>query len=270
VLWTNGWSVHGRILPYLEQGAMFSATNFSLHYETPQNLTVTGQMVAVFLCPSEVRQEPKVEEEDGIALRFGITNYGFNRGDWYVWGGFNGLDNRGAFTVNRSRRIAEFSDGLSQSILAAEVKTYQPHYRCGQSLSNVNNPQGSYSPYANPLALVPEYGGSCGDLETEGHTEWADGNAFESGFTTAWGPNQKIQAPNSTADLDIVSKPEAHDPSPGGPTFAAINARSYHPGGVNALFGDGSVKFVKDTINGGAWRALGSLRGGEVISGDAY
>jgi prepilin-type processing-associated H-X9-DG protein len=54
------------------------------------------------------------------------------------------------------------------------------------------------------------------------------------------------------------------------PTFAAINARSYHPGGVNALLGDGSVRFVKSTVNGLTWRALGTVTGGEVVPGDGY
>jgi prepilin-type processing-associated H-X9-DG protein len=54
------------------------------------------------------------------------------------------------------------------------------------------------------------------------------------------------------------------------PTFAAINARSYHPGGVNALLGDGSVRFVKSTVNGLTWRALGTVAGGEVVPGDGY
>jgi len=43
----------------------------------------------------------------------------------------------------------------------------------------------------------------------------------------------------------------------GGPSFAAINARCYHPGGVDALLGDGSVKFIKSTIDGMVWRGLG-------------
>ena len=41
-----------------------------------------------------------------------MTNYGVNQGDWFVWGGFNGPQNRNAFGMNRSRRIAEFTDGL--------------------------------------------------------------------------------------------------------------------------------------------------------------
>jgi prepilin-type processing-associated H-X9-DG protein len=54
----------------------------------------------------------------------------------------------------------------------------------------------------------------------------------------------------------------------GTPAFNA--ARSYHAGGVNALFGDGSVRFVKDAINLVVWRALSTTRGGEVISSDSY
>lgn len=49
-----------------------------------------------------------------------------------------------------------------------------------------------------------------------------------------------------------------------------IAARSYHPGGVNTVFSDGSVRFIKDTVNINTWRALGTKAGGEVISADAY
>ena len=48
------------------------------------------------------------------------------------------------------------------------------------------------------------------------------------------------------------------------------NADSYHPGGVNALMADGSVRFIKDTINQITWWSLGSIAGGEVISSDSY
>jgi prepilin-type processing-associated H-X9-DG protein len=56
----------------------------------------------------------------------------------------------------------------------------------------------------------------------------------------------------------------------GGPTFAAITSRSYHPGGVNALMGDGSVRFIKSSISGTIWRALGTIAGAEVISADSF
>jgi len=44
---------------------------------------------------------------------------------------------------------------------------------------------------------------------------------------------------------------------------------SLHPGGVNVLFGDGTVRFVKNSISLPIWRAVGTRNGGEVISSDA-
>jgi prepilin-type processing-associated H-X9-DG protein len=48
------------------------------------------------------------------------------------------------------------------------------------------------------------------------------------------------------------------------------NSDSYHPGGVNALMGDGSVRFIKNSINLLTWWGLGTIAGGEVISSDSY
>jgi prepilin-type processing-associated H-X9-DG protein len=44
------------------------------------------------------------------------------------------------------------------------------------------------------------------------------------------------------------------------------SARSRHTAGVNTLFGDGSVRFVSNSIPSATWRALGTMNGGEVIS----
>jgi prepilin-type processing-associated H-X9-DG protein len=51
---------------------------------------------------------------------------------------------------------------------------------------------------------------------------------------------------------------------------AVMPPSSKHPGGVNLLLGDGSVKFIKDSINLQVWRALGTRNVGEVISSDSY
>jgi prepilin-type processing-associated H-X9-DG protein len=55
-----------------------------------------------------------------------------------------------------------------------------------------------------------------------------------------------------------------------GPVHGWRTARSKHPGGVNALCADGSVRFVKNSINDVTWRALGTCAGGEIISSDSY
>jgi prepilin-type processing-associated H-X9-DG protein len=47
-------------------------------------------------------------------------------------------------------------------------------------------------------------------------------------------------------------------------------ARGQHPGGVNVLFCDGSVKFIKNSVSIPTWRALSTQDAGEVVSSDAY
>jgi prepilin-type N-terminal cleavage/methylation domain-containing protein/prepilin-type processing-associated H-X9-DG protein len=269
VAWINGWSALSRILPYSEQANLFNSMNLYLWKEDPQNSTAISQNVSVFICPSEVQQQVSTHDY-GLA---GVNSYGVNQGDWFVWGGINGPNNRNAFGMNRSRRIAEFTDGLSQTLLAAEVKTYQPASNCQTTtLPSVTDPNNIPSPYTNPFTVAPEYdNGACvTQNQFEFHTEWSDGNAHAGGFTTAWPPNKVIIPPQGSLyagmDLDLNGRNEEL----GGPTFAAVNSRSWHPGGVNVLLGDGSVKFIKSSTDGMVWRALGSVAGGEVISADSY
>ncbi len=47
-------------------------------------------------------------------------------------------------------------------------------------------------------------------------------------------------------------------------------SRSRHPGGVNAGLGDGSVRFIKETISPAVWMGLNTIHGGEVLSSDSY
>jgi prepilin-type processing-associated H-X9-DG protein len=54
------------------------------------------------------------------------------------------------------------------------------------------------------------------------------------------------------------------------PSRIATTANSRHAGGVNAAMADGSVKFVKSTVNVLTWRALGTRNGAEIVSADAY
>ena len=74
-------------------------------------------------------------------------------------------------------------------------------------------------------------------------------------------------SPAGTPALD--SDISSNDEDDGGPTYAAVTSLSYHPVGVNTLFGDGSVRFIKNSIGWPAWRGLGTIAGGEVISSDS-
>jgi hypothetical protein len=236
------------------------------------NTTVATSSLAVFLCPSEVNPQP-FDSDLGTT---GVNSYGWCLGDWYVWGGFAMLPNRTAFSPNRSRRQAEFTDGMSWTLLASEVRARQfERTDCG-GLSGIINPRDVPSP-ATPPGGIPGLGdGSTCKQSNGGHTAWADGQVDQTGMTTAWSPNTKVYQQSSSTvfdndlddqvDLDLIGIRESH----GGPTFAAVTSRSYHPGGVNALFGNGSVRFVKGSVDGSVWRALGSVAGGEIISSSDF
>ncbi len=265
VTWTNGFGAHPRIMPYAEQGPLFNAINFDLDMATVYNTTVRVQVINMLICPSE--NKPSYRETSGGKLA--ISNYGYVVGDWFVWGGLgSSVAGRSAFGPNLSRRLADFTDGLSNTLWASEGKAFMDYIRDCPSLANINTPNGIPSPDADPYAVAPEYLSGCVLKPGEGRTEWYESGAHHSGITTAWPPNRRIVGGPGKIypDTDLNSNREKL----GKPTYAAATARSYHPGGVNALFGDGSVKFIKSSISGQNWRSLGTVAGGEIVGSDAY
>jgi len=263
---TNSWGVHARLLSYAEQGNLYDNCNFDVDMQTPMNTTATAVVIPFLICPSEVKSATR-QTTDG--LTYGIASYAYCGGDWFVWGGLGGsMKNRTAFGVNQSRSLAEFADGTSNTLLMSEGKAFLTYYRDCPTFSQVNDPNNIPPPEADPLVVVPEYLGGCALRVDEARTQWFESGVHHTGFTTAWTPNKKTPGgPNKVyPDVDINASREKL----GRPSFAAVTARSYHSGGVNALLADGSVRFVKNTINGQAWRALGSVAGGEVLSSDSY
>ncbi|OJW07072.1 MAG: prepilin-type N-terminal cleavage/methylation domain-containing protein [Planctomycetales bacterium 71-10] len=261
------WGISARLLPFMEQGNMFDAINFNFKYLDPSDATVGGMSVAALLCPSEPNQQRLLFR----GYYYGVNSYAWCVGDWYVYGGMSGPDTRSAFATNRSRRIADVADGTSQTAFAAEVRTYQPQLRhcfpegSGGTFPNLSSPA-SLPDVAASVAFItaPSTFGQC-QMIAEGHTRWVKGDSYHGGFTTALPPNTKVIGPQGL-DLDLASI----DEDDGGPTYAAITSRSYHPGGVNVLFGDGRIQFIKSTVSGQVWRALGTISGGEIVGSDSF
>jgi prepilin-type N-terminal cleavage/methylation domain-containing protein/prepilin-type processing-associated H-X9-DG protein len=264
----GGWSVTGRLLPFLEGSAGYNAINFHFSYDHSTNITTAQVNLETMLCPSDPNVAPYLHSF-GLA---GVSDYGWNMGDWYVWGGASpvglrfGDRPRSPFYVNSSVRDRDFLDGLSHSFVAAEVKARQSYFRDCRDLSARLTPSLYPAPGDDPYTVAPEYvsGAGCNaTLRDSGHTEWMDGHVHQSGVTTAWTPNRRIEhaGPAGRVDLDITGIRESNL----GPTFSAITSRSFHPGGVHILLGDGSVRFVSDAIHGPTWRALGTVAGGETV-----
>jgi prepilin-type N-terminal cleavage/methylation domain-containing protein len=256
---------HAHILPFIEHNNITNAMDLKALYGDLINKAAVGRVIGDFLCPSEERQEPLSHASFGD---IGGVNYGFCMGDWFVWSGVDAPTpkTRAAFGINLTRRWAEFGDGLSKTLLVSEVKNYQTTLRDCASFSNISDPNNIPGPNEDPLTVCPEYSGSGCTTFGNAHTQWAEMSVHHNGFTTAWPPNKKTPGgPGlSLPDVDILTKRERL----GGPTFGAITSRSFHPGGVVSLYGDVSVRFTQDSIDGVTWRARGTVAGGEVDPGD--
>ena len=95
--WKSTWGVTSRVLPYLEQGALYNAINYTRKVSDASNTTVVSSTVAALVCPSEANPEPftSTNATTGATSVYGISNYGWSEGDWYVYGGNGGASNRG-------------------------------------------------------------------------------------------------------------------------------------------------------------------------------
>jgi prepilin-type N-terminal cleavage/methylation domain-containing protein/prepilin-type processing-associated H-X9-DG protein len=291
----SSWSAFARSAPFLEQGAFFNALNFDYTYSDGTNTTFTYTPLAFLYCPSDPGSH--IDDSSLGGTGDATTSYGTCDGDWYVWS-VNwtappyspGPMNRSLFGPIYSRRIAMVTDGLSNTLMASEVYIGHAQMRsCGGYTSAPSDPitgtytytnvpapgQASAAALAYQLANCSTATGKIKAGGPIGHTRWANGGVYYSGFTTAMPPNQTVAGTSRATGSSDAGKTlpmdwDWNDENDGGPTFMSLSASSYHPGGVNALFADGSVRWVKNSVNAVTWYALGTIAGGEVISADQY
>ncbi len=247
------WSAQVRLLPFLEQKNLHDLVDFSIAPQFTANPIVCRTRVPTYICPSD----PNDRARPTANLVHYPLSYVFNEGTWFIFDPPTDQIGDGAFAPNRAMRPADMIDGLSNTLGAAECKMYQPN------LWDTQNPATlGVAPPATPAALAAYFGGT---FDSNGHTEWVEGDVHESGFTTTFTPNTKV--PYTTGgqayDVDVTSMRDGESTTL--PTYAAVTARSYHPGGINVLLMDGSVRAVNSEVQLAVWRGLGTRSGNEAI-----
>lgn len=257
----RGWSAQSKILPFIEQGNLTAAIDFDLEYvDVSQTinfgsgpLPLRSTRIPTYLCPSEINDRVRVDSS-GAPVHYPL-NYAANAGIWFVFDPANGMAGPGSLLVNRATRISEFFDGTSNTLFFSENKAYTPYYRNASMEGELPIPTN-----ANDVANMG------GDFRaTSGHTEWVDGRAHQTAFTTTFTPNTVVPFVDENGiayDVDWTNQQEGNSET--ARTYAAITARSFHPGGVNSTRGDGSVAFDSDNISLIVWRALSTRNGGEL------
>jgi prepilin-type N-terminal cleavage/methylation domain-containing protein/prepilin-type processing-associated H-X9-DG protein len=252
---SNGsWGVHGRILPYMEQENLKKLVNTEVAWDL--QLAISGVRISSFQCPSDSRSEEVRDPGGGKALLY-ATNYTFNMGTWFVFDPVSSEGGDGAFCPNSNLPLAQFTDGMSNTLLAAEVKAWQPYTRNGGPASTTIP-----STVAEAQAAVA----SGAEYKDTGHTEWPDGRVHHTGFTTTMTPNTVVPytTGGTMVDADYNSWQEGKNGGAGRPTYAIVTARSHHAGQVQVAMLDGSVQTVNDQIDPLVWRGMSTRDGGET------
>ena len=248
------WSIHARILPYLEQANTYNEAELELSYSDPVNTEVAIQRIDVYLCPSEPNDEVRLS--GGVPIHYPV-NYGFNGGTWQVWDNLTGSAGNGAFAPNKAFAPRNFTDGLSNTLGFAEVKAFTAYNRDGEA--------GTATIPTTPEEVEALILAGGANKTNSGHTEWVDGRVHQTGFTVTLPPNSNVTVGGGDRpdEGDYTSCRE--DKSCIGPTFAAVTARSWHEGIVHGLLMDGSARSFSETIDLGLWRLLGQRNDGKRI-----
>jgi prepilin-type N-terminal cleavage/methylation domain-containing protein/prepilin-type processing-associated H-X9-DG protein len=270
----TGYSVQARVLSFVEGGTLYNSLNFAYEYNDASggNFTGASPALSLYICPSTPRSAPRDSaQNDPNASPYEKTQgsgYGYMDYAPSVYTDINVVNGNlatggvGATAIVPYRNktvaakgllkdgktsIAECTDGLSNTIAVIECAGRDERF---------------VSQYLEGLyPLVRGEGPAGGPTARHRFWRWADPG---SAFGTSGQPNNKGLPTNEGASWPTTVATAGNQAGPNEEPY------SYHPGGVNALFGDGSVRFVKDSINLVAFRSILTLSGGETVSSDQY
>jgi prepilin-type N-terminal cleavage/methylation domain-containing protein/prepilin-type processing-associated H-X9-DG protein len=237
------------ILPYIEKGPIFQAINFSLPFNPPTgaaNNTVSETLIPGFSCPDDPtfnQIDQNNRREGNYVVNWGNSNWNQDLSTTYNPFAGNPLMPGNAvaflgapFTMDKAYGVQNIPDGTSNTLLMAEVIIGATEgakgYEHRGDIYNDDYNCAMFMAYTPPNSTVPD---------------WIASGYCHYPYLT------------NPPCINTSKAPNAYNAS-----------RSYHPGGVNALLADGSVKFFKNSISYSVWRGLSTTAGGEVVSADSY
>jgi prepilin-type N-terminal cleavage/methylation domain-containing protein/prepilin-type processing-associated H-X9-DG protein len=243
-----------QLLPYIEQDNIYKLVDLNKGPFDDANLPATRQRPTIFLCPSETQR--------GESTPMGWTNYHANCGTWVHARGWDGV-----FGPNYVAGVegttfgplgdigpAHIKDGLSNTAAFAEVCNGAGALPLPRDKRSDCFEFGS-PPSTDPVAARSAFLGRdwttaaipwSGDWRWRGYP-WAEGTVWRGWYNHLLPPDTPCWRPDNWWKL-------------------VAPASSWHPGGVNVLLCDGSVRFVIDGVDPDVWMATGSRNGGEALT----
>ncbi|SIO39528.1 prepilin-type N-terminal cleavage/methylation domain-containing protein/prepilin-type processing-associated H-X9-DG domain-containing protein [Singulisphaera sp. GP187] len=271
--WSFSWPM--ALLPQVEQQQIFNALNFGSKPRGPENSTVGYTQLAGMLCPSEdVSRQPSAP--------WAATSYHGNMGGPGIIQRFTGTMVAGTKWSTHPNlgvvSVANVSDGLSNTAIFSErlmgiygagSSTPYPFLNSPDAKRGFYDVTGGATGDKNDASLAMAFYNLCKSLP--GTTQAKQSSNIGYIWTAAYFVHGTIAynhfgPPNTVACHNYAAEPGSMWEISSG--IAAPTSR--HAGGVNMALCDGSVKFIKDSVNLQTWWVLGTRRGSEVISADSY
>ena len=302
----QNFSQLARLLPYLEQTVAYNAINWNFgarwnsYYNGPVadgtnsnptgiqdvgsggaesmvQMTVVCMQINTFLCPSDTapggsntcvfqgvtRTDGPHNYSSNIGLNRRINNAPVNgsgkNGNWqengpgYIASAWDGI-------ATRQVNLATFTDGTSNTAIFSEWVKGPATLPGKNGLGMVYNFPNTTTAHTYPTDV--QYLQACQVNLANPSQNW--------GWKGEWWimSGSSIYSHTLTPNRLACEYSDIGQDSRG--TITCVGASSNHPGGVNVLFGDGSVRFVKTSVNYQPWYAIATPDWGETISSDAY
>jgi prepilin-type N-terminal cleavage/methylation domain-containing protein/prepilin-type processing-associated H-X9-DG protein len=287
--WSYGWPL--ALLPSLEQGTMFNHFNFSTGMFGNQpnnqpgfcafgNTTVAYMQLGVLICPSDgAKRRPQGA--------FGCTSYVGNQGGpgsitpftgsmvpqaWFSWGGWGDLQNFGPIGIENIKDGTSQTGLFSERLLGISGNPTVLLSSKDAKRAIFNGPGGPGAPWHSGQTQVVQFLNACKGLP--GTTKAIRSEANGAFWTMAYPWHLAVNEYNHVGQPNAVSCQNGQEYFGTWLTFVGPTGScppsSNHPAGVNICFADGSVRFIKDSIQLQTWWALGTRDGNEPVPGDSY
>jgi prepilin-type N-terminal cleavage/methylation domain-containing protein/prepilin-type processing-associated H-X9-DG protein len=299
----RGWSSLATALPFVEQESLYNAINFTFAEEihdavaSAMNSTVVVTKVAAFMCPTD----PYVGQIciNNYHACYGTTSdwpSGSNNGSGSMQNA-DGNGSTGMFAVWVSYGIKNALDGTSNTLLFSEAlvgdgkgnETLNPYPTARSDNASIAGSKyrgngvviaaaGTAAPFqvddftssvANQQGILAALDACAAQWALSGATSITSHRGYIWGSFSEGSAFNVAQVPNDAQYPFNVCRGQGN-PAQSDNGANSLPATSMHPGGVNALFTDGSVRFVKSSIARPTWWALGTRANGEIISSDSY
>jgi prepilin-type processing-associated H-X9-DG protein len=229
------------VWPYVEQGAMYAQFDQTKNFWQPPNTYtnstqgIYAQPAPLYYCPSDRpgglwKGDPYYRSRGNYLINFGNMCYPHNPNDPLQNPSLGlapfGFTDNNSDNLPRKTRITDITDGTSNTLLMSEVIM------------------------------------AANDTDYDIRGDFLNDDRPCTMFMT-------INPPNSGTDVSPYCNGKTYPNNPpctnSPSTYAQQAARSKHTGGVNVLLGDGSVRFVSNSVDPNTWRGLGTMNGGEIL-----